>query len=388
MADDHRSTSPDSLFVSEDEHYNSHENPPRRIRLPPLALPPRRLPHFPGDGLDFRRPVMSGSNGEARTQTPDAASTPVIDLTDDNDVLPAPADEASTTTTRIQRPPRFGRNVIDLESEADAEEEDHERGSVAVPNAHQPNYMNLFPPRQQPYPQSTSLSHPQYSVLRRPQRNSTMDDVEFLEERPLSRSHTRRGADTTQSQRSITPYPANEPIDLTGDDDEIVHMGTQPRSGLNLERPNVTGGTGTRSYTDRAVAIQDMLNNGGRLVQRVHTLLGQYGIRNIANRGEGGAHVQFGQAQVFIGPQFDFEEVGFDMGLPGGNRRPDPPYEPPRAADKGFTRSPGEDEVVVCPKCGDELAVGEGDAKQEVWVIKKCGHVSFCDRAGFILISY
>jgi pre-mRNA-processing factor 19 len=97
-------------------------------------------------------------------------------------------------------------------------------------------------------------------------------------------------------------------------------------------------------------------------------------------------HVRFGEARqggmgayaFNIGP-FNLEAVAFDLGLEGGNRParpPTPKYEPPTAAEPGFTRSPGEDDVVVCPNCGDELAMGEDDLKQEIWVIKKCGHVS------------
>jgi ribosomal protein L37AE/L43A len=31
---------------------------------------------------------------------------------------------------------------------------------------------------------------------------------------------------------------------------------------------------------------------------------------------------------------------------------------------------------VVCPNCGDELAVGKDEMKQQIWVVKSCGHVS------------
>lgn len=72
----------------------------------------------------------------------------------------------------------------------------------------------------------------------------------------------------------------------------------------------------------------------------------------------------------------NYAAPAFDMGLAGGNRPPSPKYEPPSDAAPGFTRSPEENEIVVCPNCGDELAMGQSDTKQEVWVIKACGHVS------------
>jgi hypothetical protein len=73
----------------------------------------------------------------------------------------------------------------------------------------------------------------------------------------------------------------------------------------------------------------------------------------------------------------DYQRPAFDMGMDGGNRPASPKYEPPKDAAPGFTRTPGEDEIVVCPNCGDELATGSDDMKQELWVIKACGHVSF-----------
>lgn len=73
----------------------------------------------------------------------------------------------------------------------------------------------------------------------------------------------------------------------------------------------------------------------------------------------------------------DYGMAAFDMGYGGGgNRPPTPKYSPPPEPATGFTRNPGEDDVVVCPNCGDELAVGDEEAKQEIWVNKACGHVS------------
>ncbi len=52
------------------------------------------------------------------------------------------------------------------------------------------------------------------------------------------------------------------------------------------------------------------------------------------------------------------------------------PYKGPGAAREGFVRTFAEDDVCLCPRCGDELATGKGDLKQQVWVAKQCGHVS------------
>jgi hypothetical protein len=52
------------------------------------------------------------------------------------------------------------------------------------------------------------------------------------------------------------------------------------------------------------------------------------------------------------------------------------PYKAPPAPKDGFIRSFAEDDIVLCPRCGDELATGNDDTKSQVWVVKQCGHVS------------
>lgn len=52
------------------------------------------------------------------------------------------------------------------------------------------------------------------------------------------------------------------------------------------------------------------------------------------------------------------------------------PYKAPTPAKEGFIRTFTEESVVLCPMCGDELATGDNDTKQQVWVVKVCGHVS------------
>ena len=53
------------------------------------------------------------------------------------------------------------------------------------------------------------------------------------------------------------------------------------------------------------------------------------------------------------------------------------PYKAPPPAKEGFTRTFAEDDVVLCPGCGDELATGKDETKQQVWIVKSCGHVSY-----------
>ena len=85
------------------------------------------------------------------------------------------------------------------------------------------------------------------------------------------------------------------------------------------------------------------------------------------------------------GPRDDFTELRFDYQQPAfqmDNRESETPqvtsepYKPPPKAKEGFTRNVEEEEVLICPACNEELASGEGEVKQQVWIIKQCGHVS------------
>lgn len=88
----------------------------------------------------------------------------------------------------------------------------------------------------------------------------------------------------------------------------------------------------------------------------------------------------------------DYHDVGFPMN--GGLDIIDPAadevaaavgedaYKPPPIAKEGFTRDiQEENDVLVCVACEDELATGEDDLKQQVWVAKSCGHVSLAQNS-------
>lgn len=395
MANTTRSPSPNSLFVPEDDHYNnghsSRRAPPSRLALP------QRSQRFAGDGYDFRSPVMSGGRAGSNTGSSRVPAM-VIDLTEEDDTqdtsASAPAEPTSTNTagnSRAQRLPRYGRNIIDMTS--DAEEEQSEATSS------RPNLSEFLPPLDR---RSHRDHHPRISLLRRPHRSSThtfdMDDLELLQARPRSRppSASRSHTPAAPAQRSVTPYPTglHDTIDLTEDDDDVVHVDTRPRGGDNLISPGATGGVGTRSTAERGFDLTGMLQTGSRLLQRLGNFGGLDGaarqsvfIDQNPDAGLAGArpvnhaHLRFaaGPAVRTFGAMptmMNYVDPGFDMGIIGGNRPATPKYEPPEPPAPGFTRNPAEDEVVVCPNCGDELAIGETEKKQEVWVIKKCGHVS------------
>ncbi|KAL8852353.1 MAG: hypothetical protein Q9221_002737 [Calogaya cf. arnoldii] len=84
------------------------------------------------------------------------------------------------------------------------------------------------------------------------------------------------------------------------------------------------------------------------------------------------------QARDIVLPgDLDFVTQGFHMGdVTPRQAQPAPPtYDAPPPAREGFTRSPKEDDVLLCPNCEEELGTGKDDKKRQVWVIKACGHV-------------
>ena len=69
-----------------------------------------------------------------------------------------------------------------------------------------------------------------------------------------------------------------------------------------------------------------------------------------------------------------------------------PEHVPPKPAKEGFTRSPTEDDTIICPSCEEELVHNKDDEEPVVkkggkpptkkereehpfWVVKECGHV-------------
>ena len=80
----------------------------------------------------------------------------------------------------------------------------------------------------------------------------------------------------------------------------------------------------------------------------------------------------------------NYDDINMDYGAPafviedpGADEVAVEDYKPPTAAREGFTKDIEEDgDVLVCVGCADELAAGDDEVKAQVWVSKKCGHVS------------
>ncbi|KAL9101298.1 MAG: hypothetical protein Q9163_003433 [Psora crenata] len=89
------------------------------------------------------------------------------------------------------------------------------------------------------------------------------------------------------------------------------------------------------------------------------------------------------EGHVNIPSIMDVQAIGFNLDRPHRHTRPatrPPTYDVPPPPRQGFTRSPRDDDLLVCPNCEDELGVGEYEVKRQVWVVKACGHVCHPER--------
>jgi hypothetical protein len=99
---------------------------------------------------------------------------------------------------------------------------------------------------------------------------------------------------------------------------------------------------------------------------------------------------------VFVPAPERMPDLHYDQHAFGQARQPDvqanpPLYEAPSAAKEGFTRSPTENDIIICPACEQELVAKNDEdqtavkksktqnkkdrAEHPFWVVKTCGHV-------------
>ncbi|KAL8801395.1 MAG: hypothetical protein Q9182_004509 [Xanthomendoza sp. 2 TL-2023] len=80
---------------------------------------------------------------------------------------------------------------------------------------------------------------------------------------------------------------------------------------------------------------------------------------------------------IILPGDLDFVTQGFRMGdVPVRQPQPAPPtYDAPSPARQGFTRSPKEEDVLVCPNCEDELGTGKDDIKRQVSTVENAQEV-------------
>ncbi|KAK8189474.1 uncharacterized protein BKA78DRAFT_170534 [Phyllosticta capitalensis] len=304
----------------------NEQQPPRRPhpQTSGLHLPPIHT-RFAGDGLDYRRPVMT------TTATSSSAAPNFIDLTSDDDSATRAAPPAST---RASRPPRFPNEIIDLCN-------DDSPNNASFANRPPPSPEVEFISARQVAPTpginlrrvleaarggngggGVNGGHPRFT---QPEQNTTRRAAERILNERTSVQGTRRA-----------PRP------------------TTPRRRHHHHR----GNSNTDHRADLAYLRQAM---GG---------------------GDPAEVLGFGTFPRLMPGLLNYEMTGFDL---GNEREPSPPptYKAPDAAGPGFTRSPEEDEVLVCPNCDAELCDGdEGSKKRQVWIIKACGH-AYCGECTF-----
>lgn len=77
--------------------------------------------------------------------------------------------------------------------------------------------------------------------------------------------------------------------------------------------------------------------------------------------------------------EFNYNNAAFPLGDRGSETpqaTPGEAYREPPPVPEGFAGDIEEDGVYMCPRCDEELATGDTEEKQQVWVAKQCGHVS------------
>lgn len=377
------------------------------------------LERYEGDGLDFRRPVMSTS---ATTQTGDEN---VIDLTADDSIDPSPQPEASEGPFTLRNRRRTAEEGWNEATEV--------RRSTSRRREERARQRNLE--------REATLARIQYARDHAPRfgRDIIGDDVDELEVIDLLDSDDTAEAEAEQT-RDQEEDLFGDPIDRSP---EITFLSERPAPVVPGEVPsrnnhrrlptpqNHRGGVlpntfqnlrdyvrqGTLGY--RGLSENEM-DDAREAIDR-ETLDRIDGIRearpNQRNR-ERFTREPFGylhpilpsrQASIGIPDYIDLEDIDMDMTLdyenaafqvgdpdhlevieppewPATNAGRDDtpieldkePYSRPKAPAKGFTLNFAAEDVLNCPNCHEELAVGtEGSTKEQVWLIKSCGHVSW-----------
>jgi len=126
-----------------------------------------------------------------------------------------------------------------------------------------------------------------------------------------------------------------------------------------------------------------------RVRQRMHDVLHQGGLAEVILQGSQGDNIaqMIQLARQGIPGGLDYRHSAF------ADRKPD--HVPPEPARYGFTRSPAENDIIICPSCEQELVHNKGPEEPVVkkngkapskkereehpfWVVKQCGHV-YCN---------
>ncbi len=323
----------------------SPDLPSKRRRLRPMSTSPSSLfsgspppepavPRLERDGYDYRRPVMSTTLNRL-SQAPDEGT---IDLTGEDsdattvtDASPQPSTRRhvlpQSTETRQSHAPPFTRRqehhdheVIDLSETSDFQIEEYEVDSDT---------------------ESERFAH----------SLGSSPEVQFLHERPAPSGNRRPEPPRGPHHRLTPPHPdRGGPFGYLPD---LFRRGTQFMFG-NMQN----------AYDDMFAERFDGARPRDMGARR----------NEVAPANEPGPELLI---------HMDYRRPAFALGgleiFDRSSETPQvvqEPYKAPPAPKDGFIRSFSEDDIVLCPRCGDELAIGKDDTKAQVWVVKQCGHVS------------
>lgn len=296
-------------------------SPPLHLSLPTIR--------YPGDGLDCRIPVMSVPAQEIIDLTSDPSSPRGMQMYPHSPYVPQP------NTVRHSRPARLMRDVISIDDLDD-------------PVGMEPNDARSGSP-----------------------------DIELL------------------FARSRPPSARPRPPPVDPETQPSVRRFGRPVVDLELDNLEDMGNEDLADWRNRFQPVaQSLVSHGpGTLRTEFARFRGFYrGNRHQLPHGHLSHHepdrnddVMFMAAvpQIELPGHLDFVRQGFPMAPVLQPQPPPPPptYEAPPAPRLGYSRSPKEDDVLICPNCEDELGVGKTDIKKQVWVAKKCGHVSLTANA-------
>ena len=278
------------------------------------TLPPLR---YEGDGLDHRRPIAS------------QAPQNVIDLTEEPDTPPAGLESA--------------RPAYNLMQDDD----------ISMPST--PASGGIWTPDIQEIIEVDDNSSP---VPVGSRHSDQSPELEVLHSRPANRAQETgvRRAHVRNRGQGLAPY--------------LTELHT-PAPGRAVEYPPAP-----------LMYIHQMLSRIGQREeprQDLFTPRTHHGRNFTLTQGPDWMPTDFtafahAAPDVRLPGNLDFAIQGFQM--EGINRLQSfPTYKAPPSPRPGFTRSPKEDQVIICPNCDQELAVGESEVQRQVWVSKGCGHV-------------
>ncbi|KIW90871.1 uncharacterized protein Z519_08654 [Cladophialophora bantiana CBS 173.52] len=380
-----RSITPDQ--VPSKRRRITHHPTPESSRDSTPQYPESRV-RFQGDGFDYRRPAMS-----ARVSRATATPTPqdvTIDLTADTDsddtsiasessLLPQPSRHASIQPSRqtstqpsgqvsSQPPARVSRHHLIRTWIAAAQRREAARRQLEAVQRQQEEARHVRAPPfggrpQDELPEIIDLSDTDDSDFEMDEFEMSVDtetlesesvgsppassEVEFVSERTVPQPQRQEAA----VQANVGANAPRMDRGTFGYFPEILRRGTQFMFGnmQNIAAPGYNEG-----FLDRLDGVPPR----GQDARQGNDVEGAF----IVN-------MDYRQPAFALG-RFDV----FDRSSETPQVVPEP-YKAPPAAHEGFIRTFGEEDVILCPMCGDELAVGKGDVKKQVWVVKACGHV-------------